>query len=179
MGIKIKPIQPRRPGHTDRIRLARSRLTALILRRIPAEVPVVKHPERRAVDEDVAAAAHVHEPGHAALGVGGAAVRKGRVGEGGRGRPGGWGQGGRAVTLPVGGFALLHGDEDVLRVVEAELVEGGVLEGDAVQPGGLGRFDQHAAADGDRVLARDGEAVQVVVGDPAPHVVDVGGRGGG
>lgn len=178
MGIEIPPQHITGICDRHRIRLAIRRLAALITTRVAAQVPVIEHPERGPVDEDVGAAAHVQEPGHAALGVGGGAVSESGVAEGGQGRPGGGGQGRRAHALPVRRFALLHGGEDVLGVVEVELVEGAVLEGDAVEPGCFGGFDQHAAADGDGVLAGLGQAVEVVIRSPAPHVFDVGGGGG-
>ena len=101
-------------------------------------VVIEKRPEAGAVQEEVRAAPDAAKPCHAAHGVVLTAAGEIWVANGVVDGPGGRGVAGGAWTLPVGRFALLHGCENVLGVVEIVLVESGMLDRRTVQPSGHG-----------------------------------------
>lgn len=136
---------------------------------------VEEGPEPAAVDVDVVPAAHELVPRHAAVGVVGRAVGEGRVAVARVGGPGGGGLGWAADALPVGRLALLHADEEVSGIGKVVLVQRVVLKGSAYEPDGILRFDQHSSAGADDLRVG---AVEIVVGGPTPHVLDIGRRRG-
>lgn len=110
---------------------------------------------------------------HATLGIVRCALFEFRVGGVYRIAPWAWGEG-VSWALPVGGFALLHGGEDVTRVGEVVLVESVMLEAGADQPCRGIPFDEKTPSCCDDLLV---VTVEIMVGRPSPHVLDVGGGG--
>lgn len=138
-------------------------------------VVVEERPDAASIEEQVGRAPDALKERHTASCIVGIAVAIVRVaGDQVRG-PWRRGQIGTAPALPVGGFALLEGGEDVLGVLEVVLVEGVVFHGRSDEPGALGGFDEETTAGGDGGCAA--VAVQVVVCGPSPHVLDIR-RGG-
>lgn len=84
------------------------------------------------------------------------------------------GEGSAGEGLPVGSFDLHECREDIPGVVELVGVEGVVFGARADEPGGLGGFDEGAAAGADLL---DVFRVEVVVGGPEPGVFNVGRAG--
>lgn len=169
MRVDAVPMQPSRIGNHAGIGLAVQRVLVLAAQAVVVE----KRPEAGSIQIKVGAVGDDVIPRHAALGVAVVAVGEIRVVVLVQRGPGVRGQAGRSGALPVWRFRLLHADEDVARPVEIVLVEGVVLGGRSVEPGRRRGFHQDSATGRDRLIVI---AVQVVIGRPEPHILNVGGR---
>lgn len=134
---------------------------------------VEENPVSAAVDIDVARVVDVLENGHAALSiVGGAPAKVGVTAQQGAG-PRKRRQQARVIALPIGSLALLEAQEDVLRLVNVDLVQGVVFAADAQHPGASNGFHQETA--GSRRVSTV-VIIKIVIGAPAPAVLPVSRR---
>ena len=138
-----------------------------------ANLPMKERPKRRPVQKEIRrAAGHILREAHPTLRVAASTPCEIRVAEPRVRSPGRRSELQGAGPLPIRGFGLLEGGEDVVGGVEVVVVEGVVFEGGAGEPGGLIGLDEEAAARGDVLMPA---AFEGVVRGPAPHVFDVGG----
>jgi hypothetical protein len=72
---------------------------------------------------------------------------------------------------------LLECRENILRIVIVILIQSMMFHSSSHQPGAFGGFDESATARRDRLQIII--SIQIVVSGPAPHVLNVGGRGAG